>query len=87
MENYLLNYDVTTGNILGFYLKSINENIPIPTIEITPEKHDFYMQNNGLYRVDPTTLEDKLIPIVVIIPPPSESDRIKALEQAMMMLI
>ena len=61
---YLMNYDVNTGDILGFYIKSINENIPEPTIEITEEKHNFYMDNNSLYRLNPQTLEDELIPII-----------------------
>lgn len=84
MENYLMNYDETTGNILGFYLKSINVNIPNPNIEITPEKHNFYMENNGLYRLNPTTLADELL--LIPIQPPSETDRITALENALLSL-
>lgn len=64
MENYLMNYDATTGEIKGFYLKSINgDNIPAPNIEITPEKHDFYMEHNGQYKLNPQTLEDELLPV------------------------
>lgn len=62
-ENFLLNYDPETGDIKGFYLRSIHgDNIPQPYIEITPEKHDFYIGNNGLYKLDPITLEDMLKP-------------------------
>lgn len=88
MENYLLNYDPSTGNILGFYLKSIHENIPEPYIEITPEKHDFYMRNNGLYRLNPQTLEDELVPIASPAPqPPNTEDRLNAIEAAISALM
>ena len=74
-ENYILNYDPETGSILGFYLKSIHgDNIPSPNIEITQEKYDFYMQNNGKYRIDPKTFQDIEIPVVL----PSQTDPIKA---------
>lgn len=88
MENYLMNYDTTTGDIKGFYLKSIHgDNMPTPTIEITAEKHDFYMQNNGLYRLNPTTLEDELIPVIVAIPEPTVEERTEALESAISALM
>lgn len=65
-ENYLMNYDTTTGEIKGFYLKSIHgDNIPTPNVEITPEKHEFYMENNGKYKLNVTTLEDEIIAIEV----------------------
>ena len=74
MENYLMNYDEKSGQIKGFYLKSIHgDNIPSPTIEVSFEKHDFYMQNNGKYKLNLQTLEDELIPIAE----PSQSDLIK----------
>lgn len=88
-ENFLMNYDTTTGEIKGFYLKSIHgDNIPIPTIEITPEKHQFYMENNGKYKLNPTTLEDEIIPTPEPKPqPPSESDRLAAAEAAIAILM
>ena len=77
-ENFYLNYDATTGDILGFYLKSIHgDNIPNPSIEITPEKHEFYMQNNGKYRLNPKTLEDELIPVVETTPEPTQEELLK----------
>jgi hypothetical protein len=61
-ENYLMHYD-NEGYIKGFYLKSIHgDNIPRPVIEITPEKHNFYLENQGLYKINPLTLEDEAIP-------------------------
>ena len=64
-ENYLMAYDATAGNILGFYLKSIHgDNIPTPSLEITAEKHNFYMNNQGKYKLNIETLEDELIPVV-----------------------
>lgn len=58
-DKIYLNYDSETGNILGFYIKSIHgDNIPIPNIEIPPEKYQFYMNNNGRYKLDITTLAD-----------------------------
>ena len=83
MENFFMNYDITTGNILGFYLISIDgNNIPTPNIEISSTKHDFYMANMGLYMLNPTTLEDQLIPVVVVAPTPTTNDRLSALESA-----
>lgn len=84
-ENYYMNYDAETGEIKGFYIKGIHgENIPTPNVEITPEKHDFYMQNNGKYRLNPKTLEDELIPEPAPkVQPPSIESRVKALENAM----
>lgn len=64
MENYSMNYDELTGEIKGFYLKSIHgDKIPSPTIEISPEKHMFYMEHNGEYKLNTITLEDELLPI------------------------
>jgi hypothetical protein len=64
MENYLMNYCEKTGVIRGFYLKSIHgDKIPSPNIEISPEKHMFYMDHNGEYKLNPITLEDELLPI------------------------
>lgn len=78
-ENYLMAYDATTGNILGFYLKSIHgDNILTPNLEITQEKHDFYMEHNGQYRLNITTLEDELIPIIVI---PTEKTELEILQE------
>lgn len=74
---YLMNYDVSTGDILGFYIKLINRNIPQPTIEITEEKHDFYMDNNSLYRLNPQTLEDELIPIIPVVKEKTEIELLK----------
>lgn len=70
MENYFMHYDPESGEIKGFYLKSIHVNIPSPTIEIIPEKHEFYMENNGRYKLNPVTLEDELIPIPEPVPQP-----------------
>lgn len=86
-ENYLMHYDATTGDILGFYLKSIHgDNIPAPTIEITEEKHAFYMDNNGKYKLNIETLEDKLVQFTETISV-NDSDRIIALENAISILM
>jgi len=66
-ENYFMNYDGVTGAILGFYLLSIHGvDIPTPNISITPAKHNFYMEHNGMYHINITTLADELIPVVEI---------------------
>lgn len=70
MGNYLMNYDSETGEIKGFYLKSIHTNIPAPCLETTSEKHQFYMENNGKYKLNPATLEDELMPIPEPVPQP-----------------
>lgn len=84
MENYLMNYDEKTGEIKGFYLKSIHgNNVPFPTIEITPERHEFYMQYNGKYKLNPETLEDELIVEPELqLQPPTQEDRLNAVESA-----
>jgi len=93
MENFIMNYDKETGYIGGFYLKSIHvDNIPIPNMEITKEKHQFYMDNNGKYKLNPTTLEDELIPSPEPIQEPKtqdeiNSERIDAMESAVMLLM
>lgn len=86
-ENYLMNYDVQTGEIKGFYLRSIHENIPKPVIEVTPEKHDFYMQNNGKYRLNPITLIDEEIPTSESYIVPTIENRISSVEDALTMLM
>lgn len=87
-KNFFMNYDATTGDILGFYLKSIHgDNIPTPNIEITPEKHQFYMENNGKYKLNVTTLADEEIPVTTIVSTPNDSDRITALESAIKSLM
>lgn len=81
MENYFMNYDTTTGEIKGFYLKSIHgENIPTPNKEITPEKHNFYMEHNGEYKIDVTTLEDELVQIGEVTQSLTLEERIAMLE-------
>lgn len=89
MENYFMNYDEKTGMTKGFYLKSIHgDNIPTPNIEITPEKHDFYVQNNGLYKINTTTLQDETIPISTPqIQIPSTQDRLNSIESAIATLM
>lgn len=92
MENYFMDYNKDTGDIKGFYLKSIHGvNIPEGCIEITPEKHDFYMDNNGLYRLNLTTLIDELIPIVILPVVKTEvqinTERIDAMETTLMGLM
>jgi len=88
-----MNYDTITGEVKGFYLVSIHgENIPAPIMEITPEKHDFYMENNGKYRLNLITLEDELIPIVESPPQPKtpieiNAERITAAEDAINMIL
>lgn len=74
-EKIYLHYD-EKGVILGFYFNSIHENnIPNPNIEITKEKYNFYMKNNGAYKLNISTLEDILI---LEESKPSEMDKIKA---------
>lgn len=76
MENYLLNYDEITGEIKGFYLRSVHGGgIPSPTIEISPEKHNFYMENNGLYKLNTSTLDEELVPI------PEQLPHVKTIEE------
>lgn len=60
-----MNYDRETGEITGFYLASRNKNIPENCVEISPDKHLFYVENNGKYKINVTTLEDELIPVIV----------------------
>lgn len=65
MEIYLMEYD-NNGNIKGFYPKSHINNYPNPPtqfIEIDEEKHRFYMNNNGKYKLNIATLENELLPI------------------------
>lgn len=72
-ENFLMHYDITTGDILGFYLKSIHgDNIPTPNKEITPEEHKFYMENNGKYKLNPSSLEDEEIQVTAVAPESSQ---------------
>jgi len=79
MENYLMNYDKQTGEIKGFYLKSVHGgNIPTPILEITPEKHSFYINNNGKYKINIVTLADELAPVIV--PPIQEDSNVLTLE-------
>lgn len=78
-DKIYLYYDATTGEILGFYFESIHEdNIPTPNKEITPEEHEFYMDNNGKYRLNPTTLEYEEIPVTTITPEPTLEERNRA---------
>jgi len=64
MENYFLYYDSETGEIIGFYKKSIHgDKIPSPAIEITEEQHEFYMIHNGLYKLSIPDLQNILIPV------------------------
>lgn len=87
-ENYFMNYDENTGKIKGFYTKSIHgDNIPTPNVEITQEKHDFYMEHNGQYRLNPKTLEDELIPIVTGINVPTLEERLASAESALSALM
>lgn len=88
-ENYIMNYDPIMGGIKGFYLKSIHgDNIPTPSIEITSEKHQFYLANNGKYKLNPVTLEDELLPISEPgIPQITDSERITMVEEAINMLM
>jgi len=87
-EKYFISYDEVTGEIKGFYVKSVHgDNIPTPNKEITSEKHDFYMVNNGLYKLNPLTLEDELLPTPEPLPyvkSPLEinTERIGAMEDA-----
>jgi len=77
MEDYLMNYDEQTGEIKGFYLRPVHTIIPLPIKEITEEKHQFYMENNGKYKLNPITLEDELIPYVEIPQPKTELEILK----------
>lgn len=78
-ESYLMAYDTTTGDILGFYLKSIHgDNIPTPNKEVTKEKHNFYMENNGKYKINVTTLEDELIPVTTNTQQPTQDEILRA---------
>lgn len=77
-----MNYD-EQGDILGFYLRSIHgDNIPSPTIEITPEKHLFYMENQGKYKLNVLTLEDEEIPVVVVPQEKTELEKLKERQNA-----
>lgn len=65
MENYFMDYDKTTGQILGFYIYSIHgNNIPKGCIEISQEKYEYYISNSGLVKLNPETLEDIIIPLI-----------------------
>lgn len=89
MENYFMNYNLATGEILGFYLKSMHgDNIPSPTIEITSEKHQFYIDNQGKYKLNLQTMEDELIPLPTPQQQlPSQEDRLAAAEAAIAILM
>lgn len=89
MENYFMNYDAATGQIKGFYLRSLHgDKIPSPTLEITEERYKFYLEHNGQYKLNTQTLEDELIqtsaPQIQI---PSYNDRLNAIEDAMSKLM
>jgi hypothetical protein len=48
-----VNYDLSTGQILGFYPKTIAyKKIPEPTIEITDDQHLDCINNPGMRKVD-----------------------------------
>ena len=77
MENYYLNYDEKRGEIKGFYLKSIHgDNIPTPFIEISPEKHRFFMENNSKYKININTLTEEKIEVTYIEKEPTEQERL-----------
>ena len=79
MENYYLNYDEKTGEIKGFYLKSIHgDNIPTPFIEISPEKHRFFMENNSKYKININTLTEEKIEVTYIEKEPTEQEELNA---------
>ena len=53
-----VHYDASTGEILGFYPEDIGYfSIPAPTIEIDKNAHRDCINNQGLRRVDLTTLK------------------------------
>lgn len=80
-----MEYD-DNGNIRGFYPKSVTyPNPPIQFIEITEEKHKFYMEHNGKYKLNISTLEDELIPIPE--PLPYEKTEIEILKETVDMLV
>lgn len=59
-EQYLLNYDPDTGEVKGFYLKSIHgDNIPTPNLEVDKNRHQLYMDNQGKYKINLVSLEDE----------------------------
>jgi hypothetical protein len=73
----LMDYDKTTGEIKGFYHKEIQgDKIPEGCIEITDEKHEFYLLNNGKYKIDVNTFEDIHLPEPEL--PAPENDAAKA---------
>lgn len=58
-----MDYDKETGAIKGFYSPEFHgENIPEGCIQITKEKHAFYLTNGGRYKIDIVTLEDIRMP-------------------------
>ena len=69
-EKYLMVYD-NDGNIITFIPKSdisSYRDIPTQIIEITEEKHKFYTDNDGRYRINLITLEDELLPVPAPLP-------------------
>lgn len=62
--DYLMTYNQATGEITGFYpsdLLKLYGEIPQPNLKITEQKHDFYAQHNGQYKLNPETLVDEPI--------------------------
>lgn len=47
-----LHYDDITGDFLGFYSDKTNSVIPSPSIELTDEAYDDYLQNSDLRLID-----------------------------------
>ncbi|TDX48326.1 hypothetical protein [Orenia marismortui] len=56
------NYDDVTGEILGFYTNDIHieENVPIPYVEITEEEWRNCLENQGDYKINTDTDTDTL---------------------------
>ena len=72
-----MHYDEITGKIKGFYIEGIHQNIPSPVTQITEEKHQFYMDNNGMYKINILTLEDELIIVTELPNEPTELEVLK----------
>jgi len=69
-----VNYNLQTGQILGFYPDDIQyTSIPEPYIEITPDQHIDCINNQGLRRVNLQTKQ-----IEAYTPPPPTPDQLWA---------
>ena len=80
-ENFFIDYDKLTGEIIGFYTKERHKDkIPEDSIEITKEKHDEIIKASGTHKINLTTLKLERCEQTIITTPivDKEKDKLKA---------